>query len=210
MPADTLPEFHESSLPAVRLLQGVVYAEDEKIWNPLKAHQSRLDTYFSRIGLLLIVDEAEGFAYLRQMGEDDALPAGYEKLPVLISRKGLGYPLTILAILLRDALRRFDEEELHDERCIVETEALFDDWRGFQKPTNDEPKQRKEFTALLRRAEEEFGFLKKFATEPESWEIRRILKARLPVTELENLQRELLDFLGKGAPRLTSSDNENG
>jgi hypothetical protein len=210
MPADILPEFHESSLAAVRLLQGVVYSEDEKVWAPLLSHQTRLENYFARLGLTLVVDEPDGFAYLRQLGDDDSRPPGYEKLPVLIPRKSLGYPLTILCVLLREHLRRFEDEELHDERCVVETAALFDDWRGFQKPSNDEVKQQKEFTALLRKAEDDLGFIKKFADEPESWEVRRIIKARLPAQELENLLTQLKSYLGSGPGRDNTSSRDDG
>jgi len=210
MPSDSLPEYHESSGPAVRLLQGVIYSEDEKVWAPLLSHRVRLENYFARLGLMLVIDEADGFAYLRQMGEDDARPLGYEKLPVLIPRKSLGYPLTILCVLLREYLRRFDEEELTDERCVVETSELFDEWRTFQKPVNDDVKQLKEFASLMRRADEEFGFIRKYAEEPESWEIRRILKARLPVLELENLLNQLRSYVAKGPVKETSTTEDNG
>lgn len=210
MPSDSLPEFHESSLAAIRLLQGVVYSEDEKVWAPLLSHKSRLENYFARLGLTLVVDEPDGFAYLRQLGEDDARPVGYEKLPVLIPRKSLGYPLTILCVLLRDHLRRFEDEELHDERCIVETTTLFDDWRGFQKPSNDEVRQQKDFMALLRKAEDELGFIKKYAEEPESWEVRRIIKARLPAQELENLLTQLKSYLGSGPGRENTNHRDDG
>ncbi|MBK8092226.1 MAG: DUF4194 domain-containing protein [Verrucomicrobiaceae bacterium] len=210
MSADALPEFHESSLAAVRLLQGVVYSEEEKVWAPLLSHQTRLENYFARLGLTLVVDEPDGFAYLRQLGDDDSRPPGYEMLPVLIPRKSLGYPLTILCVLLRESLRRFEDEELHDERCVVETAALFDDWRGFQKPSNDEVKQQKEFTALLRKAEDDLGFIKKYADEPESWEVRRIIKARLPAQELENLLTQLKSYLGSGPGRDNTRSRDDG
>ena len=210
MSSDNLPDYHESSGPAVRLLQGVVYSEDEKVWAALISHKLRLENYFARLGLMLVIDEADGFAYLRQMGEDDARPSGYEKLPILIPRKSLGYSLTILCVLLREYLRRFDEEELTDERCIVETNVLFDEWRTFQKPANDDVKQLKEFASLVRRADEEFGFIRKYAEEPESWEIRRILKARLPVLELENLLDQLRSYVGKGPVKEAASTQDDG
>lgn len=210
MPPNTLPEYHESSLAAVRLLQGVVYSEDEKIWAPLLSHQTRLENYFARLGLTLVVDEPDGFAYLRQLGDDDSRPPGYEKLPVLIPRKSLGYPLTILCVLLREHLRRFEDEELHDERCIVETASLFDDWRGFQKPSADEVKQQKEFTALLHKTEDDLGFIKKYAEEPESWEVRRIIKARLPAQELENLLTQLKSYLATALARGNTNSQDDG
>ena len=78
-----LPDFHESSTAAVKLLQGAVYADDAKSWDLTLAHRSRLETYFGRVGLALVIDEGEGFAYLRQL-EEHEVPNGYENLPKLI------------------------------------------------------------------------------------------------------------------------------
>jgi hypothetical protein len=193
MPSSPLPEFHESSIVAVRLLQGVVYSEDEKTWSLLLSHQRRLENQFARFGLLLICDEGEGFAYLRQM-DDDECPPDYAKLPTLVRKSSLGYPLTILCILLRDHLRCFDAEEVHDERCVVPTEVLFDEWKTFFLPQHDEVKQRREFASHLRKAADDLGFIKKFSEEPETWEIRKILRARLPIAELENLHAQLIAY----------------
>ena len=44
---------------------------------------------------------------------------------------------------------------------------------------------------------EELGFVRKIADEPEAWEIRRILKARLPVAELDNLKARMLGAAGR-------------
>ena len=55
-----LPEYREWSIAAVRLLQGAVYADDSRIWDVLMRSQSPLESFFGRLGLLLIVDEPEG------------------------------------------------------------------------------------------------------------------------------------------------------
>ena len=49
-------------------------------------------------------------------------PAGYEAVPSLMRRTSLGYSPTLACVLLRDELRRFEEEDLHNERCVVETQ----------------------------------------------------------------------------------------
>jgi hypothetical protein len=198
-----LPEFRDWSIAAVRLLQGVVYSDDERPWSLVLSSQSHLATYFARLGLLLVVDEPEGLAYLRQLTEDE-LPAGYEQLPKLFRRTPLGYDETLLSVLLREELRRFEEEELHDERCVVEAADLFDQWRGLFPPEHDEVRSRKELSAALRKLED-LGFIRRFSDEPEGWEVRRILKARLPAAELETLKAQLLRAagehgMGEGAP----------
>ncbi len=205
-----LPEFKEWSVAAVRLLQGAVYADDASLWDILLRWQSQLESHFGRLGLLLVVDEAEGLAYLRQATEDE-LPEGYEKLPKLFRKSRLSYDATLLCVLLREELRRFEEEDVHNERCVVEAAAIFDQWINFFPKQNDEVRQRREFSRTLANLED-LGFIGKFNKsndEPETWEIRRILKARLPASELESLKAQLL---GAAARRVgdDAAEQSNG
>ncbi len=196
-----VPEFREWSIAAVRLLQGVIYLDEDRIWNILLSNRSQLETFMARLGLALVVDEAEGYAYVRQWGEDE-FPSGYEQLPKLVRRSQLGYAPTMLAVLFRDELRRFEEDDLHNERCVVEVDVVFDQWKGFFPAQFDEVRQRKEFNAALHKLEE-LGFVRKFADNPETWEVRRILKAKLPASELEALKQQLAAAAaarGQGAP----------
>lgn len=183
------PEYREWSLATVRLFQGVVYHDEDRVWNIVLTSRSQLEAYFARIGLALVIDETEGFAFVRQW-TDDERPAGYEELPRLVRRTSIGYGATILAVILRDELRRFEEDDLHNERCVVEAEALFEQWKAFFPPQHDEVKQRREFLSAMNKLEE-LGFSRKFGDGVESWEIRRILKAKLPATELERLKEQL-------------------
>ena len=103
MPNTELPEFREWSIAAVRLLQGVVYADDgARLGDSFSRRGPQLADYFARLGLLLVVDEPEGLAYLRQL-RDDELPDGYDRLPKLFRRTRLGYDETLLCVLLRDS-----------------------------------------------------------------------------------------------------------
>src|SRR4051794_38731296 len=127
MPTTELPEFREWSVAAVRLLQGAVHADDGRVWELVLSSGPQLAGCFARLGLLMVVDEPEGLAYLRQL-RDDELADGYDRLPKLFRRTRLGYDETLLCVLLRDVLRRFEEEDLHNERCTVEFATLFEQW----------------------------------------------------------------------------------
>jgi hypothetical protein len=197
MPADELPEFREWGVAAVRLLQGAVYADDPRTWGVVLESRGQLADYFARLGLLLVVDEPEGLAYLRQLAEDEQ-PEGYDRLPRLFRRTRLGYDETVLCVLLRDELRRFEEDDLHGDRCLVETAALFDRWKALSPARTDEVRARRELAAALAKLEE-LGFVRKLGDGPEAWEVRRILKARLPVAELEGLRARLLGAAGRRA-----------
>lgn len=60
-------EIRDWSAAAVKLLQGVVYSDDAKTWNALLQNVSSLESFFGRLGLLLIVDEPDGCRYRRQL-----------------------------------------------------------------------------------------------------------------------------------------------
>jgi hypothetical protein len=190
MPQPSFPEFREWSIAAVRLLQGVVYSDEESVWNVILSSQSQLESYLARLGLILVVDQPEGLAYIRQADHEE-LPEEYERLPKLFRKSRMGYWPTLLCVLLREELHRFEEEDLNNERCVVESDSLFEQWRAFFPMSSDEVRQRRELEAALSKLSE-LGFVQQFSLEPEAWEVRRILKARLPISELETLKSQLL------------------
>jgi len=185
-----LPEFHEASIPSVKLLQGAVYADDRRTWDLVLTHRTRLEGYFHRVGLALVIDEAEGFAYLRQL-EEEELPDDYERMPKLIRKSRLGYDVTLFCVLLRDELRRFEEQNVDAERCIPDPTELFHRFRELLPDEEDDVRKRKKFEHLLVRAQE-LGFLRKLPTSPAAYEIRPIIKARITAERLEEMKDRLL------------------
>ncbi len=183
------PEFRDWSVAAVRLLQGVVEQEDGRAWDLLMSNTSQVEQFAARLGLQLIVDEAEGLAYLRQFTEEE-LPAGYDAIPKLFRTSRLSFGQTVLAVLLREALRRYEEEETHDARCVVAETGLLESWKSFFPSQSDEVKQLRDLQATLNKLED-LGFVRRFGKEPPSWEVRRILKARLTADVLEHLHEQL-------------------
>lgn len=188
---DALRPPTEWSPAAVRLLQGVVYYDDHaKVWDLILRFQTPLREYFSKIGLSLVVDEPDGMAYLRQVN-DDTDTTEYDSLPRLFRRTPLGYEASLLVVLLRDLLRQFEEEDLQNQRCVVTQRDLLDLWRAFFTRQSDEVKLNRTLQSALRKLED-LKFVKQFEDEPPSWEIRRIVKARIPISELEALKATLI------------------
>lgn len=185
---DMLPSYKDWSLAAVRLLQGAVYNDDPS-WDLVLRFQSPLKDYFARIGLLLVVDEPEGLSYVRQLNEEEATD-GYTNLPRLFRRTRLSYDTTLLCVLLREHLRRFEEEDLENQRCIVSQAELLESWKSFFSSQEDEVRLQKTLETAFRKLEA-LKFVSRFGDAAGCWEIRRILKARLPVAELEKLKEQL-------------------
>jgi hypothetical protein len=191
----SLPDFREWSIAAVKLLQGVVYYDDGAVWDIVLSNKSTLAGFVGRLGLQLVIDESDGFAFLRQL-MDDELPEEYDNLPKLFRRTRLSFDATLLCVLLREELRRFEEEDVHNERCVVRTSDLFEQWKTFHPENHDEVRLRRGLDTALKTLDG-LKFVRLFGNEPQEWEIRPILKARLTAADLEILKEQLLAAAGR-------------
>ncbi len=170
----------------------MIYHDDHPDpWENLLANISPLTDYFSKLGLLLVVDESDGMAYLKQPDEDE-IPEDYDAIPRLFRRTQLTFDTTLLCVLLRDELRLFEEEDVQNERCVIAHNDLLDVWQAFFPEEQDGVKLHRTLMASLRKLED-LKFVRQFEKEPPSWEIRRILKARLPLADLERLRQSLVE-----------------
>ena len=185
-----IPEFRERGIVAVRLLQGVVYVDDEETWALLLVNESDLTDYFCQIGLALVIDRGEGMAYLRQFDEEERT-AGYERLPRLFRKTPLGYEATLLCVLLRDEYRKFEEEDLDNERCAVDLESIFEIWQTFFPTHSDEVVLRKRLITTFNQLEK-LKFVHRLQSESNTWEVRKLMKARIPIEQLESLRARLV------------------
>lgn len=67
----------------INLFKGVLYRDDDQPgWQNLIEQQAAVRDYIQLLGLELILDEAEGYAYLRQSRQEDedgksAIPASF-------------------------------------------------------------------------------------------------------------------------------------
>ena len=193
---NVIPPPADWSPVAVRLLQGVVYHDDNlDLWEQLLENVSPITEYFGKLGLLLVVDEPDAMAYLRQLDEEEIQP-DFPAVPRLFRRTPLGYEATLLCVLLRDELRQYEEEDVQNERCVISQSDLLALWEAFFPDQTDSVRLNRSLTAALRKMEE-LKFVRQFEKEPPSWEVRRIIKARLPLADLERLRLSLVAAVGK-------------
>ena len=95
----------------VALLKGVLYQDaDGKRWADLLMLQNRVRDYVTVMGLELVLDEAEGYAFLKAREIDEASPADTAKadVPRLVARRQLSFPVSLLLALLRKKMAEFD------------------------------------------------------------------------------------------------------
>lgn len=105
------PAAPDLSALVVPLLKGVLYQEqDAALWHALINLQARVRDYVAVLGLDLVLDEAEGYAFLRSRpdAEDDDDAASGKQRPRLVARRQLSFPVSLLLALLRKKLAEFD------------------------------------------------------------------------------------------------------
>jgi hypothetical protein len=189
----TVSKSFPSAAVKIRLLQDAVYAEDTELWLTLLRYRSHIQDYYSEIGLELVIHEEDGFAYLQQASQDEAV-----SIPRLFRRDKLTKGVAVIGLVLREQLLQFDEK-LHDEsRLIIQKEEIMQLVAPFFPETNDQISGDKRIEAAITKAGD-MGLLHKLSTSEgdERYEVRRIVKARFPVETLKEL-REQLEFHANG------------
>lgn len=163
--------------PAViRLLQGLLFSDDGGPWNILLTHETPVREYLAKIGLELVLNEADGYAFLRQPeweGEDGQKIA----LPRLTRRDRLSYHVTLMCALLRERLDQFEASTPETDRLIVTGDDLRDMLQPFLRERGDERALFKKIDETANRVVE-LGFLRRLGAD-NRYEVRLILKARI-------------------------------
>ncbi len=174
----------------IKLLQNVLYHDDTAHWDLLLTHLSAVKAYFGKIGIEVYLDEAEGYAYLRQP-EPDNDEQMRKPLPRLTRRDKLSYHVTLLCVLLRERLLQFDASGSESDQLVLSHEQLRDLLRPFFKEYSDETRQLRPIDATIVRVVE-LGFLRRFQrAEEEQYEVRRVLKAKIDSEKLIEIKQKL-------------------
>ena len=185
-----------SDLPAVLigLLKGIIERETAPAhWQGLIAHQARVRDHIAIIGLDLVLDEAEGYAYLRQKPAVDGEP----ELPRLIARRQLSYPVSLLLALLRKKLAEFDASS-GDTRLIVTGADMLDMIRLFLPDTANQAKLKDRVDRDIARVVD-LGFLRPLKGQDDTYEVRRILRSFVDAQWLGQLNERLASYASHGA-----------
>jgi hypothetical protein len=164
----------------------------------LTSNVSELENWFYKIGMVVVLDRDNGMAFLRQLNDDERTE-GYERLPRMFVRSPLSYDATLGCVLLRDEYRKFEDEELDSDRCVVDVESLFDRWKSFFPAVEDELSLRKKLIKSLNQLEKH-KLVRKLKADTQDWEIRRAIKARVPVDQLEELRDRLTEHARPAGP----------
>jgi hypothetical protein len=180
---------HPEELPAVvsKLFKGVVYAEsDEKIWQSLLPLASHVRDYVAVLGLDLVLDESEGYAFLTSRQDVDP------NLPRLIPRRQLTFNVSLLLALLRARLAEFDQQT-GETRLIMTDQDIADMVSVFLPESSNEARILDQLASNIKKVVD-LGFLRKLRGQSGTYEVARILKAYVDAQWLEEFDARLADY----------------
>lgn len=175
----------------VRLLKGSVEHTDTKIWEAILNYQSDIQKYLSHIGLELIVKRDEGFAYVKQLVDDEGKTIG------LVPRQQLGFEISVILIILRQMLEEFDSnlDELYATERFVSADELKERIELFLPERFNRVKLLNEIDAYLNRIVN-LGFLKVVKRDNVNlYQIHRVIKEKVTLDQLQDFKNKLQEYV---------------
>lgn len=173
------------SKAAIALLRGIVFKERQwELWDTILEDKKLLEEYFSRLGLELLIDEIDEYAYLKQIES--------EELPRLIPRHQLSYPVSLLLVLLRKQLGEYDAIN-GDSQLMVTRADIVEKLRPFFVSKTNEIKFVAEVDRYIQRVEE-MGFLRAVKNQPDTYGVERILRSFVTANWLNEFEQRLRDY----------------
>jgi len=175
----------------VRLLKGPVEVTDTNAWEDILNYQSEINKYLMNIGIELIVKRDEGFAYIKQIVDDEDRTTG------LIPRQQLGFEISVILIILRQMLEEFDSnmDELYATERFVSADELKERIEIFLPERFNRVKLLSEIDTYINRIVS-LGYLKLIKRDNvNTYQIHRIIKEKVTLDKLQEFKDKLQEYV---------------
>lgn len=173
----------------VTLLQSEVYS-DHSQWNDILVNFKEINEYLNKIAIELVVDEHEGYAFLKQIElDDEGTTIG------LIKRTPISYEVSLICIFLREEIDDFDISDSQSKICTISHQQLREHLEMFFK---EKPNMKRFFDEIDSNIQKviKLGFLKlhkdSVKSEDKIYEIKRIIKSKVSSDDIEELKTKLM------------------
>ncbi len=190
-------EYREWAPAVVRLLQGPVY-DDEPVWRLLLDNAAHIRRWLAAIGVELVLDEAEGFAYLSQPELEEE--GGRARL---VRRMPLTFEVSLLLVILREEFEHFDTANTDSRRLYLTRQEIRERIGLYFKEKTDQTRLMRELDRYIRQVEA-LGFIREAreggapagGAQEGVYEVRRIVKAKVNTGFLEEFKRAMEEHAG--------------
>jgi hypothetical protein len=187
----------------LKLLRGVVYFDDKE-WDTLLSYEKAVRLHMASIGLRMHVDEADGYAYLSQPDDDEIAsdhgygnghePTSARELPRLVRRMPLNFEATLLCVVLRDELLKFEMREPGLERLVLSKQHMQEAMQIFYPEPADMTRLMGRIDRVIAQVERA-GFLRAIKHDDEEvYEVKRIIKAKISADKLVDIRDQLRQY----------------
>lgn len=204
---------------AVTLLKGPLFRDRKPdLWHALAGPlQPRVRDHVAILGLDLVIDEAEGYAFLRSVPEASSDDTGSAP-PRLMARRPLTFEVSLLLALLRKRLAEFDGSDGHETRLIMTVDEIAEMIRLFLPDSTNETRILDQIGSHINKVAD-LGFLRRLDKraspgQPVRFEVQRIIKAFVDGQWLSELDQRLAAYRQRldpeaGSQSATGDENDN-
>ncbi|PIQ31362.1 MAG: hypothetical protein CO186_08490 [Zetaproteobacteria bacterium CG_4_9_14_3_um_filter_49_83] len=177
------------SAVVIALCKGMIDRETEaRLWQQLLSLQLAVSDYVEILGLELIVDEAEGYAFLRAR---DAGPE-QEKLPRLVARRPLSFHVSLLLALFREKMAESDASG-GEMRVILSRDEVVEMIRVFLPDGSNEVRLIDQVDSYINKIVA-MGFARRLKGEEKMIELHRIIKSFVDAQWLAEFDMRLGEY----------------
>lgn len=180
---------YKYSQALVNLFKGVVSSEQTpNVWETINDEQLKIEEYVGSVGLTLVIQKQDGYAYLKQRTYENEEKA----MPRLVAKRQLGFTTSLLLALLRKEfaeLNRLDSSEL----LVLSEDEMFEKLKPYLKDTTDEVKERNRVNRAIKQIEE-MGFLRTIKNDKSRFEVLALVRGFVDVQWLEELDEKLQEY----------------
>lgn len=174
----------------VRLLKSTV-ERTSNVWEDIINYQHEIQEYIGQIGLELIVKKDEGFAFVKQLEDNEGNTLG------LVTRRQIGFETSIVLVVLRQSLEEFDSNptQLATEKFITDSE-IKDELELFLQEGYNKLKFQKDLDSYIKRVVD-LGYLKEISKKDNEtkYQIHRIIKEKITLDILQDFQNKLKEYV---------------
>lgn len=173
----------------VKMLKGSIEYLDKSAWEDLLQYKMELNSFLPQLGLNLVLNEDDGYAYLKQILSDD------ESAEVTwFQRRSFTYEESIMLVLLRELMAEFEVSESSSRELIKRRREIKEYSELFFKEDASRVKFLKEIDRLIDKAEEN-SFLQLMEDseikDEQKFRIKKIIKEKVNSETLEQFEEQL-------------------
>ena len=184
----------EIRIATICLFKGILYRDaNPKIWADMLKNIVSLENYFQIVGLRVYVEDAEGYAYLKQDVRDEETA---EVIPSLIRKQQLSYHLSLMCVLLRKKLVEQDAAG-SELRLVLSDEEIKEMMLVYFPDLTNEAKTIKQIQTDINKLCD-YGLLRELKGEEDRFEVMRIIKSFVDADWLVEFNKKLEEYVTYG------------